>query len=727
MANSSSCLNCGAKLVPGAEICDLCGTLVSLDGASVPDWIDVAKKTGPAYRTIPDPVRPNRSSSDQILASRDGQQIENRSADANLGDAVESDSQEGLLAIEPEEDFFVETVDKENSDPNYSSVPDDHDAGGAEPERDPEPVEVADAEDFFSSESVETSPEEASEVDVADSRGDGTPDPVFDPAEVVQAEDFFSQDGSTSESDEVRAAAEGENPEGPSEMEIARQGGSFENAEVAEVEDFFSGGDDVAETAADESRDERPSEMAAARTDSTIEKADVVAPEIFFSDDSSGQDSPTDAASDDTSGNLPRDEHAGLAAGPAAVSGAAKAVSEASEAKRERSKKGGSRKQKKRKKRRSSGTRESASEGVGSAGGTSPATSIATGTVRPKEGSKPDKQPGVEPPPRTNTGVRSVEHESLIDGSRSSADSPQRPEGERVKQTRKSRPDVQPPVEVEEHHYRRVESARLPRPSARKNTDRQHAPSKPVAVAPSGPNRNAIVVTAAAVLLIGGLFMINALSNQSPEMQDAPRPQMTAVSPIAPPPLSEELEGEANRLKNQIATLSGSRRISKQRELISMYAQERRFDLAAVVQQEIAQSLNSEVEWVRSGNYYYDWMETQAGATKTDYAKLAIASYQRALDINPDNLDVRTNMALAYLYDPSNPMQAIRNTNMVLEKDPDHILANFNRGVMLMQINRLEPAVAQFERVQKLVGDSNSPIYQRAENAIKTIRQHRSQ
>jgi len=240
-------------------------------------------------------------------------------------------------------------------------------------------------------------------------------------------------------------------------------------------------------------------------------------------------------------------------------------------------------------------------------------------------------------------------------------------------------------------------------------------------------NRNAILVTAAAVLLTVGLFVVNSLSDSDQGITDTPGPQTTAVSPIAPPPLSDEHEQEAQDLKNQIATLSGSRKVSKQRELISLYAQERRFDLAGVVQQELAQALDSEIEWIRSGNYFYDWMETQTGATKTDYARLAIASYQRALDINPDNLDVRTNMALAYLYDPSSPMQAIRNTNLVLEKNPDHVLANFNRGVMLMQINRLDQAIEQFKRVQTLVGDPNDPVYQRAENAIQTIRQHRNQ
>ena len=136
--------------------------------------------------------------------------------------------------------------------------------------------------------------------------------------------------------------------------------------------------------------------------------------------------------------------------------------------------------------------------------------------------------------------------------------------------------------------------------------------------------------------------------------------------------------------------------------------------------------MNSEVEWVRSGNLYYDWMELQGSALRTAYARKAIASYSRALEINPNNLDARTDMALAYFYDPQRPMDAIRNITMVLEADSTHIQANYNRGYLLFQIGRYDQSVEQFEKVLRLVGNPEDPIYRRAETAIQTVRQRMS-
>ena len=613
----SSCHKCGARLVEGAEICDLCGTLVPAEGGSVPDWIDVASDVGPAYRTIPDPGR-EASLSRPPAADPPVKSASDTAADrVSAGDWDQPSHPRPR--IEPEENFFAgdgTAVDSKEST---------HDAEVVDGER----PDFVDEEDFFSSgdESAEVLGESDVAVDAVETEMDrARREGSFEKAQVVEEEDFFS----TGQAETSDAA-----DDGPTEMQLAREKGSFERAEFVEPEDFFgSDPDDASGTPDALEGEDAPTEMDIARSGGSFERADVVEPEDFFAD-------------------VPEND-------PPVETG-------------------------------------TAPKGVAASGPVPPKRPQASRKQKKKR-RQTEKKPAVPAEPQTNPGSAERAPGRKLSPSEVSA-AASAGSGDLARGRVAATPSVQRPA-----------------------TDRQDPATQK---APS--NRNAILVTAAAVLLTGGLFVVNSLSKQEQNLTDTPRPQMTAVSPIAPPPLSDEHEAEAQQLKNQIATLSGSRRISKQRELIALYSQERRFDLAAVVQQEIAEALNSEIEWIRSGNYYYDWMETQTGATKTDYAKLAIASYQRALDINPDNLDVRTNMALAYLYDPSNPMQAIRNTNLVLEKDPDHVLANFNRGVMLMQINRLDQAVEQFKRVQTLVGDPNDPVYQRAENAIQTIRQHRNQ
>ena len=214
--------------------------------------------------------------------------------------------------------------------------------------------------------------------------------------------------------------------------------------------------------------------------------------------------------------------------------------------------------------------------------------------------------------------------------------------------------------------------------------------------------RSAFLVAAAATLLVAGLYLITVVS-RSANTSTTP----ATVQPVdtSPAPLTGDAKGEEDALRARIDDTEGASRIELQRALIALYVRENRLDLAGEIQEDIATALESELEWVRTGNLYYDWMELQGGALRTAYARKAVGSYQRALEINPDNLDARTDMALAYFYDPQQPMEAIKNITMVLEADSTHIQANYNRGYLLFQIGRYDQSVAQFEKVMRLVGN----------------------
>ncbi len=231
------------------------------------------------------------------------------------------------------------------------------------------------------------------------------------------------------------------------------------------------------------------------------------------------------------------------------------------------------------------------------------------------------------------------------------------------------------------------------------------------------------IVLMAGLLLVVGLYLISSISGSKPaELQTDP----TAIAELdqAPEnvePLDAAIVDEVARVKSEADGLQGTARLDKLRELAVLYQNHERFDLAGDTQVEIANESGMEIDWVRAGNLYYDWMESRQGSVKTTYARKAISAYQSALEINPNNLDVRTDMAVAYLFDPQNPMQAIINTNQVLQVDSLHLQANFNRGIMLMQINRMDDALAQFRKVLRLAPDSSQPVHQRAAEAIKLI------
>ncbi|HMB89913.1 MAG TPA: tetratricopeptide repeat protein, partial [Rhodothermales bacterium] len=181
---------------------------------------------------------------------------------------------------------------------------------------------------------------------------------------------------------------------------------------------------------------------------------------------------------------------------------------------------------------------------------------------------------------------------------------------------------------------------------------------------------------------------------------------------------------QAQALETEIEQLEGEAKLAKQRELANLFIGGGRLDRAALVQQEIAEVQSTPEEWKRAGDLFYDWMSTLQDQAKPPVAQQAIAAYQRVLEVQPDNHDVRTDMATAYL-SSNNPMQGVQEIKQVLDADPNHLHARFNYGIMLALIGRGDQATEQFEAVKSLVGPESS-YYQQAEEAIQSLQQRGS-
>ncbi|PSQ93955.1 MAG: zinc ribbon domain-containing protein [Bacteroidetes bacterium QH_2_63_10] len=106
-------------------------------------------------------------------------------------------------------------------------------------------------------------------------------------------------------------------------------------------------------------------------------------------------------------------------------------------------------------------------------------------------------------------------------------------------------------------------------------------------------------------------------------------------------------------------------------------------------------------------------------------ARHAAQAYETVANQRPDDLDARTRMGEAYLL-TNEPMRGIKAINAVLDEDSTFVPARFQKGLALLQINRLDQATKQFEMVKQYAEDG-SPFSQQAERAIKVIKQQRSQ
>ena len=252
---------------------------------------------------------------------------------------------------------------------------------------------------------------------------------------------------------------------------------------------------------------------------------------------------------------------------------------------------------------------------------------------------------------------------------------------------------------------------------------------------PEGMGRQLGVLIGAAVLLVVGLYVVTLVSKQGVASEPA-APTASAGSAqsaqsaqsvvedheLDAQPLPEQIAAQAGALEQEIAGLDGEAKLAKQRELIGLYVGAGRSDRAAVIQQDVAEAVDTPDAWTRTGNLFYEWMESVEEGHKAEVAPLAIAAYQKVLETEPDDVDVRAKMAWAYQYDRQSPMEAITQTNLVLEQDPDHLQANFNRGLFLMRISRFDQAIEQLERVKEIAGEG-TPISAQAQAVIEAVRE----
>jgi tetratricopeptide (TPR) repeat protein/ribosomal protein L40E len=211
-------------------------------------------------------------------------------------------------------------------------------------------------------------------------------------------------------------------------------------------------------------------------------------------------------------------------------------------------------------------------------------------------------------------------------------------------------------------------------------------------------SRQVGIIVGAGVLLVVVLFLVTAVSKT---------------------PLDAQVAAQVEALEGEIEQLSGEARLAKQRELVVVLAGAARLDRAALAQQEVAEATNAPDDWKRAGDLFYDWMDPLQGAEKARIAGQAVNAYQRVLEADPDNLDVRTDMATAYL-SSNQPMEGVAEIKRVLEADPNHLHARFNYGIMLAMIGRTEVAIEQFELVKSQV-DETSSYYQQADDAIRAL------
>jgi len=187
--------------------------------------------------------------------------------------------------------------------------------------------------------------------------------------------------------------------------------------------------------------------------------------------------------------------------------------------------------------------------------------------------------------------------------------------------------------------------------------------------------------------------------------------------------LTGDVATEVDSLRSVVEEAGGADQQRVRAELVQVLTGAGAPGRAALEQRKLADATNTGQDRRRTADLLYRWMRDVQGQGDRqkvfDVARHVAEAYEAVAEQEPQDLDARTRMGEAYLL-TNNPMQGIRAINAVLEEDSTFVPARFQKGLALLQINRLDEALQEFRSVTRHA-DPGAPFYSRAQQAIQVI------
>ena len=135
--------------------------------------------------------------------------------------------------------------------------------------------------------------------------------------------------------------------------------------------------------------------------------------------------------------------------------------------------------------------------------------------------------------------------------------------------------------------------------------------------------------------------------------------------------------------------------------LATLYEDAGKFDSAAWFAEEASKFFNTIESWSKAGEQYYQAYTFSVDQGKQEQlAEKTREFFQKVLEASPENLEVKTKLAMTYL--SSSPMQGVMMLREVLAADPKNELALLNMGMLSIQSGQHARAVERLEELIKI-------------------------
>ncbi len=159
---------------------------------------------------------------------------------------------------------------------------------------------------------------------------------------------------------------------------------------------------------------------------------------------------------------------------------------------------------------------------------------------------------------------------------------------------------------------------------------------------------------------------------------------------------------QAQRIKELEKALNkGSRDSTLIPKISHFWSHQDRPLIAAEYHKKWAQRKNDTQSWFKVGQQYQKAREIRRDTNISKYAtENAVKAFKRVLEIDPNHLNAKAGLALAYIKERRQVMKGVGLLKEVLKVNPEHRKALFYLGVLSIRSGQFDKAL---ERFQKLV------------------------
>ncbi len=116
-----------------------------------------------------------------------------------------------------------------------------------------------------------------------------------------------------------------------------------------------------------------------------------------------------------------------------------------------------------------------------------------------------------------------------------------------------------------------------------------------------------------------------------------------------------------------------------------------------------AEKTNDEKDWLNSAYRNFDAFKVAKDSAEASYfVSKAVSSYSKVLELNPKNLNAKTDLGILYAEGTSDPMTGIKLLREVVTEDPKHENAHLNLGFLSMKSGQFDKAADRFSKVLEI-------------------------